>query len=125
MTAIGSQIHRLREHLGMTQAQLARRAGTTQQAIALIEADKVDPRLSTLQKIAAALECELGATFSFKKPAAMLIHEKALEKARLWVGLTAGSSALELQAPSKKVKEYEIKETVRFLEEEGRRHLWK
>lgn len=47
----------------LTQEELANRCATTQQTIAKIEQGSVDPKLSTLQKIADALECELHELF--------------------------------------------------------------
>jgi len=44
---------------GLTQGGLAEKCKTTQQTIAKIEIGAVDPKLSTLQKIASALDCEL------------------------------------------------------------------
>lgn len=44
---------------GLTQGELAAKCKTTQQTIAKIEQGTVDPKLSTLQKIADALDCEL------------------------------------------------------------------
>jgi len=52
-----------RKKRGLTQAQLAQRCKTTQQTIAKIEQGVVDPKLSTLQNIADALECELTDLF--------------------------------------------------------------
>ncbi|MGE0632662.1 MAG: helix-turn-helix domain-containing protein [Pseudobdellovibrionaceae bacterium] len=48
-----------RKQLGLTQSELADKCETTQQTIAKIEQGVVDPRLSTLEKIADALNCEL------------------------------------------------------------------
>lgn len=49
----------LRRKLTMTQAQLARRAGVSQSAIAQLEAGRGDPQWSTLTKIFNALYCNL------------------------------------------------------------------
>lgn len=48
-----------RKRLGLTQQELAERCKTTQQTIAKIEQGSVDPKLSTIIKIAEALECEV------------------------------------------------------------------
>jgi transcriptional regulator with XRE-family HTH domain len=61
------KISRIRKSLGMTQAKLAQLCGTSQQAIAKIESASIDPRLSTLEKVAAALNCELKDLFFSKK----------------------------------------------------------
>ncbi len=53
------KITQVRKAKGITQAELAERCGTTQQQIARIENGSVDPRLSTLRRVADALECEL------------------------------------------------------------------
>jgi predicted transcriptional regulator len=50
------EIRAMRMKLGLTQTQLAQLAGVTQAYIAKIEAGKADPRVSTLEKILAALE---------------------------------------------------------------------
>ena len=52
----GDEIRELRRKVGMTQTDLAREAGMSQSMIARIESGGVDPRLSTLKKILAALE---------------------------------------------------------------------
>lgn len=53
------EIRRIRRELGITQEELARKAGVTQAYIAKLEAGKVDPRLSTLNRILQALlECK-------------------------------------------------------------------
>ncbi|MBI3968483.1 MAG: helix-turn-helix domain-containing protein [Chloroflexi bacterium] len=44
---------------GISQAELARRLGTSQAAVARLEAGGVDPRLETLQRISRALGAEL------------------------------------------------------------------
>ncbi len=53
----------MRRALGLTQTDLAVRCETTQQQIAKIETGVVDPKLSTLRRIAEALGCELTELF--------------------------------------------------------------
>jgi predicted transcriptional regulator len=52
----GKYIKELREKLGITQKELAERVGVTQAHIAKIESEKVDARLSTINKIVSILE---------------------------------------------------------------------
>lgn len=59
MTLAGSLIETARIRAGMSQAALARRAGTSQSAIALYEGGKRDPGIVTLQRILAAAGFEL------------------------------------------------------------------
>jgi len=49
-------IRRLRKKAGLTQAELAKRAGVSQSLIARIETGSVNPRLTTLKRILDALE---------------------------------------------------------------------
>jgi len=50
-----SPIRAWREHLGLTQAEVAARMGVSQSAFAQMEAPESKPRMNTLTKIAAAL----------------------------------------------------------------------
>ena len=56
---LAERVRRARERLGMTQAELASRIGSTQPAVARLEAGGVTPSLATLGRIAAALGLEL------------------------------------------------------------------
>jgi len=52
----GDEIRDLRRKAGLTQAELAEKAGMSQSMVARIESGGVDPRLSTLKKVLGALE---------------------------------------------------------------------
>jgi transcriptional regulator with XRE-family HTH domain len=56
---LGERIRVLREANGISQAELARRIGSTQPSIARLEAGRVSPTLETLDRVAAALGAEL------------------------------------------------------------------
>lgn len=60
---LGEQIRALREAHGLSQTELAGRMGTTQPAIARLEAGRVAPRLETLDRVAEALDVQLVVTF--------------------------------------------------------------
>lgn len=57
--ALGDRVRELREAAGLSQRELAERTGTTQSAIARLEADRQEPTLRTLEKLAAALGQDL------------------------------------------------------------------
>lgn len=59
---------RSRQHLRLTQQEVARRAGMSQPAIAALEAGKGNPTLDTLERWAAALEVELLAASRLTNP---------------------------------------------------------
>jgi ribosome-binding protein aMBF1 (putative translation factor) len=56
---IAGQVADRRRALGLSQAELAEICGTTQSAIARLEAGGRPPRIDTLLKLAHALDCEL------------------------------------------------------------------
>jgi transcriptional regulator with XRE-family HTH domain len=55
---VGEKLKRLRTLNPLTQAELADRAGLTTAAVARIERDEVEPRPSTLRKLAEALDVQ-------------------------------------------------------------------
>lgn len=59
VSAFRALVHRLRTDAGLTQAELAKRMGTTQSAIARIEGGGSRPSLDTLERLASAVGAEL------------------------------------------------------------------
>jgi ribosome-binding protein aMBF1 (putative translation factor) len=57
--AIAERVVERRTELGLSQRELAELTGTTQSAIARLEGGGRPPRIDTLLRIAAALDCEL------------------------------------------------------------------
>jgi transcriptional regulator with XRE-family HTH domain len=52
---IGKNLKDARFRAGLTQAELAEKAGTTQTTVARIERDAVQPEVTTIRKLAVAL----------------------------------------------------------------------
>jgi transcriptional regulator with XRE-family HTH domain len=59
VTALRELVHRLRTDAGLTQAELARRMGTTQSAIARMENGGTRSTLETLERLAGAVGQDL------------------------------------------------------------------
>jgi transcriptional regulator with XRE-family HTH domain len=57
---IGEQLKRQRTRRALTQEQLALRAGVSTATVARIERDEIEPRMTTLGKLAKALEVDPG-----------------------------------------------------------------
>jgi transcriptional regulator with XRE-family HTH domain len=55
---IGRNLRRLREDRLLTQAELAERAGIALSSLVRIENDQVDPRFSSIRKLAKALDVD-------------------------------------------------------------------
>jgi transcriptional regulator with XRE-family HTH domain len=61
---IGGRLKQVRQIFGLTQRELARRAGVTNGAISLIEQDRVSPSISSLKKILDGIPMSLGEFFT-------------------------------------------------------------
>ncbi len=57
---IGEKLKRQRTRRALTQEQLALRAGVSTATVARIERDEIEPRMTTLGKLAKALEVDPG-----------------------------------------------------------------
>jgi transcriptional regulator with XRE-family HTH domain len=55
MVHIGERLKRQRTRRALTQAELAEHAGVTTATVARIERDEIEPRMTTLRKLAEAL----------------------------------------------------------------------
>jgi len=56
---IAAQVSERRKQWGLSQKELAELCGTTQSAIARLEAGRRPPRIDTLKRVANALDCDL------------------------------------------------------------------
>lgn len=59
MTRVAMNVQRLRDKRGLTQQDLADKAGLSREYISRIEAGRQDPTVGTLEKIAKALKVKL------------------------------------------------------------------
>ena len=57
---LAMRLRKLRDQRGITQEQLAKRAGLSRVYVALIETKRSDPRLSIVVKLAKALKVKVG-----------------------------------------------------------------
>ena len=60
MSALGTNLREARERLGLTQEQVAERCGVHATEVSRIEAGKRDPQVSTLERLAKAVEMKPG-----------------------------------------------------------------
>ncbi len=58
MVHIGERLRKQRTRRALTQAELAERSGVTTATVARIERDEIEPRMTTLRKLAHALEVD-------------------------------------------------------------------
>lgn len=60
MAGFGSNLRAARERLGLTQEEVAQRSGVHSTEVSRIEAGKRDPKVSTLERLAKAVEVKPG-----------------------------------------------------------------
>jgi transcriptional regulator with XRE-family HTH domain len=60
MGNLGKNLRAARKRLGLTQEQVAERSGVQAGEVSRVELGKRDPRVSTLEKLAVAVEVEPG-----------------------------------------------------------------
>jgi predicted DNA-binding mobile mystery protein A len=122
----GGWLRAIRQGLGMTTRQLAKSVGVTQAAV--VDAERTEAKgditLATLQKYAAALDCELSYALVPKRALQEVVEERADRIARDQVSRVRHSMALEDQSTSKDHLEREIAELRRKLLEGKRSRLW-
>lgn len=77
-----SWIKTVREAIGMTAIQLAKRLGVTQPRIAKMESNEENLKLSTMKKVAVALNCEFVYYFKPKTSFQDFVKDQAQMKAK-------------------------------------------
>lgn len=117
----------IREALGMTTRQLAKTVGVTQAAV--VDAERSEARgnitLTTLQRYAAALGCEVRYTLVPQRSLQEIVADQADRIARDQVSRVRHSMALEDQPTGEEHREREIAELRRQLLEGKRSRLWR
>lgn len=110
-------IKAIREGLGMSAAQLAKRLGIKQPSVTDLEQSEAKGtiELSTLRRAADALDCTLVYALVPNKPLEDVVRDRARAIARQRLASVAHSMRLENQAVDAKQTEAQIDELVRSI----------
>ena len=90
---VGSRLRIMREERGVSIRALARRSGLSANALSMIERGLTSPSVSTLHKVASALEVPITAFFRQEPTRSKIVFRKSGERVRatfvrgLWEGL--------------------------------------
>jgi predicted DNA-binding mobile mystery protein A len=119
-------IKAIREALGMTTAQLARRIGVSQpRVIAIEKAEKnASITLNSLERAARALDCQVVYALIPRKPLNDLVEERAHIVAEKRLQSTRHSMALEAQSINKSDEEEQLKRLSERLINKAGSELW-
>lgn len=70
---VGSRLRKVRETAGLSQRELARRAGVTNGTISLIEQNRNSPSVASLRKVLQGIPMTLAEFFSYETPAERVV----------------------------------------------------
>jgi predicted DNA-binding mobile mystery protein A len=110
----------------MTAEQLGKRMGVSKQSVAKLEESEVRKTisLSSLERAARALGCELSYSIAPRTSLEALVNERARLVARRKLARVGHSMALEAQGPPADLDELQVTELANDLKEKLRRELW-
>ena len=119
-------IRSIREALGMSYYQLAKRIGVSQPTVVNWEQREAKGTISlkSLRKVAEALQCDLVYALVPRKPLREILADRALQKAKTIVEQTSRSMSLENQQTSLTYRRRAVKDTAKQLLEQNPRRLW-
>jgi predicted DNA-binding mobile mystery protein A len=120
---IGALIRSFRQELGMSQKELAKRAGVPQSTISRVEQGR-DTSLSTLQKILSALSCDLVIAPLLRNSLDTIRHEQARKVAEKQVRYMSGTMNLEDQQPDDRFIEELLNQEKKRLLDGPNYKLW-
>jgi len=119
-------IKAIREALGMTTAQLAKRLGVSQPRILAIEKAESSGtiKLDTLERAAQALDCRLVYALVPRKPLESLVEDRARTLAKKRHRAASHSMALENQRVDKADEQEHLERLVQKLLKQSGSGLW-
>jgi transcriptional regulator with XRE-family HTH domain len=121
---IGRKIADVRQALGMSQSQLAKRIGISQQALNKLENRGALSSIETIEKALRPLDMGLNFSLSSKESLLNKVGKRALEKAVKMVARTEAGMAMELQQPHKSGQRDRIKKLAEKFASIPGRSLW-
>ena len=122
----GGWVRSIRKALGMTQTQLAKRMGITQQSTAKLENDEISGNVTVerLSRAADALGCDVRYVFLPRQPLEQMIASQAERRAEQKLARVNRSQALEASALASTALKGAGQERARELEVNRASDLW-
>ena len=119
-------IRAIKSALNMSAVQLSKRLGISRQAIASYEKDEQagSISLSTLRKVAAALNCKVVVTFVPQEPLNKLIDDQAMKVAESIVSRVDLHMKMEKQGTSVAFRKRQIRQLADELVRNADKRIW-
>lgn len=102
--AVGARLRSLREKLGLSQRELAKRAGVTNTTISLIEQEAHAPSLASLHRILSAVPISMADFFALPASQQNVIFNTAAEM----MVVSRGAADLRILAPERRDKSLQM-----------------
>lgn len=122
----GGWIRMIREALGMTTPQLARRLGLTRQSVAALEQREAAGTitLEALRRAAESMDCEVVYAVVPRVELGQMIRNRAVQRAEDQLARVGHSMRLEAQGVSAAEHDRQVREAADALLRGSRRDLW-
>lgn len=119
-------IRAIRDALGMTSSQLARRLGVVQSRVTVMEQAETRQTLTlaTLEKAAQAMDCQLVYALVPRKPLEQLVEDRAQLKARKMLKHISHSMVLEAQGVEDADERWQLEQMTREITHRAGSNLW-
>ena len=78
---IGDNIRRLREEMGMSQADLAKKLSISDKTVSSWEVNRTEPKLEMIEALCVALHCQKTDIIGGEQPMRLSSHERAVVNA--------------------------------------------
>lgn len=124
ISKLGQYLQDIREALGMTQKQLAKKLGTSQAQLSRMEENPSVTSLKSLVNLVAALGCNFSGLVTSEKDLVEMMRQQAEKKAKQILKRTFANMAMEKQAPEKNAYEYQLKKLTEELAANPCSKLW-
>jgi len=121
---IGGLLTLIRSQLRISQQALAKRAKVPQATVSRIESGRLQPNISTLQKILSSIECDLLLTVIPKQDFATIRQKQAKKQAQKKVQYLQGTMSLEKQQLDQKLMDELVDDEATKLLESSGSELW-
>jgi transcriptional regulator with XRE-family HTH domain len=122
--SMGALVKAIRSQLGMSQKVLAKRAGVPQSTVSRIEQGERDMNLSTLQKILAAISCDLMMAPLLLESIDEIRRKQAHKVAEKHIRYLKGTMNLEDQQPDSRFMNELLKQEEERLLQGPNAKLW-
>ena len=117
-------IKTIREFLGMTTTQLAKRIGVSQPRVFAMEKNEKNIKISTMERIADALDCDFVYAIVPREKFDDIIYKQAQKKAKKILTKFNKNMELKNQFDEKDVLDTILKDIVKDLLYKNARKLW-